>query len=220
MENKIKVLVVVDAQNDFITGTLANKDAQKAVPNIVDKILSFDGDAIYLTMDTHYFDYLDTSEGKKLPVEHCMVNSEGWRIEESIYQAVLVKAKQGCEIKYIRKNTFGSVDPVYIEDGEIASTLKDTVLNFEKDRTFQHIKNNGFINHIIKNNGHINYIPMEIEMCGFCTDICVVSNALILKAYTYNFAEITVDSKCCAGVTPEKHKAALEVMKSCQINII
>lgn len=209
MENKIKVLVVVDAQNDFITGTLANKDAQKAVPNIVDKILSFDGDAIYLTMDTHYFDYHKTAEGNKLPIEHCLVNTIGWRIEDSIYQAVLEKAKQGCEIKYIRKNTFGSVDPVYTEDDESRTTLKDAVLNLEKERTFQYIKNNGYID----------YIPMEIEMCGFCTDICVISNVLILKAYTYNFAEITINSKCCAGVTPEKHEAALEVMRSCQINI-
>ena len=128
MKDKIKVLVVVDAQNDFITGTLANIDAQKAVPNIVDKILSFDGDTIYLTMDTHYFDYLNTPEGKKLPVEHCLVNTAGWRIEDSIYQAVLEKAKQGCEIKYIRKNTFGSVDPVYTEDTESATTLKYAIL--------------------------------------------------------------------------------------------
>ena len=210
MENKIKVLIVVDAQNDFITGTLANKDAQNAIPNIVDKILSFDGDAIYLTMDTHYFDYLNTSEGKKLPIEHCIVNTIGWRIEDSIYQAVLEKAKQGCEIKYIRKNTFGSVDPVYTEDVETTTTLKDAILNLEKTQTFKHFKSDGYID----------YVPMEIEMCGFCTDICVVSNALILKAYTHNFAEITVDSKCCAGVTPEKHEAALEVMRSCQINII
>lgn len=210
MENKIKILILIDCQVDFITGTLTNIDAQKAVPNIVDKILSFDGDAIYLTMDTHYYNYLNTPEGNKLPIEHCLVNSEGWRIEESIYQAVLEKAKQGCEIKYIRKNTFGSVDPVYTEDDENRTTLKDAILNLEKERTFQYIKDNGYIN----------YIPMEIEMCGFVSDICVISNALILKAYTYNFAEITVDSKCCAGVTPEKHNAALEVMKSCQINVI
>lgn len=210
MENKIKVLVVVDAQNDFITGTLANKDAQKAVPNIVDKILSFDGDAIYLTMDTHYDNYLINSEGKKLPVEHCIVNTIGWRIEDSIYQAVLEKAKQGCEIKYIRKNTFGSVDPVYAEDIKTVTTLKDAILNLEKTQTFKHLQSIGYIDNV----------PMEIEMCGFCTDICVVSNALILKAYTHNFAEITVDSKCCAGVTPEKHEAALEVMRSCQINVI
>ena len=210
MKDKIKVLVVVDVQNDFITGTLANKDAQKAVPNIVDKILKFNGDAIYLTMDTHYFDYNKTKEGKKLPVEHCLINTDGWRIEDSIYQAVLEKAKQGCEIKYIRKNTFGSVDPVYTEDTESTTTLKDAILNLEKNNTFQYIKNNRYID----------YIPMEIEICGFCTDICVVSNALILKAYTYNFAEITVDNKCCAGVTPEKHEAALEVMRSCQINVI
>ena len=210
MENKIKILILIDCQVDFITGTLANKDAQLAVPNIVDKILSFDGDAIYLTMDTHYDNYLNTPEGNKLPIKHCLVNSEGWRIEESIYQAVLEKAKQGCEIKYIRKNTFGSVDPVYTEDDENRTTLKDAILNLEKERTFQYIKDNGYIN----------YIPMEIEMCGFVSDICVISNALILKAYTYNFAEIIVDSKCCAGVTPEKHNAALEVMKSCQINVI
>ena len=210
MKDKIKVLVVVDVQNDFITGTLANKDAQKTVPNIVDKILKFNGDAIYLTMDTHYFDYVKTKEGKKLPVEHCLINTVGWQIEDSIYQAVLEKAKQGCEIKYIHKNTFGSVDPVYTEDIESTTTLKDAILNLEKNNTFQYIKNNRYID----------YISMDIEMCGFCTDICVVSNALILKAYTYNFAEITVDSKCCAGVTPEKHKAALEVMRSCQINVI
>lgn len=210
MKDKIKVLVVVDAQNDFITGALANKDAQNAVPNIVDKILAFDGDTIYLTMDTHYFDYLNTSEGKKLPVEHCIVNTIGWRIEDSIYQAVLEKAKQGCEIKYIRKNTFGSVNPVYTEDVETTTTLKDAILNLEKTQTFKHLKNDGYIDNV----------PMEIEMCGFCTDICVVSNALILKAHTHYFAEITVDSKCCAGVTPEKHEAALEVMRSCQINVI
>lgn len=209
MENKIKVLAVIDVQNDFITGTLANKDAQKAVPHIVDKILAFDGDAIYLTLDTHYFDYLKSSEGKKLPVEHCLINTDGWKIEDSIYQAVLEKAKQGCEIKYIRKNTFGSVDPVYVDDIESTTTLKDAILKLEKERTFQYIKDNGYID----------YIPMEIEMCGFCTDICVISNALILKAYTHYFAEITVDSKCCAGVTSEKHEAALEVMRSCQINV-
>ena len=137
MKDKIKVLVVVDVQNDFITGTLANKDVQKAVPNIVDKILKFNGDAIYLTMDTHYFDYNKTKEGKKLPVEHCLINTDGWQIEDSIYQAVLEKAKQGCEIKYIRKNTFGSVDPVYTEDTESTTTLKDAILNLEKNNTFQ-----------------------------------------------------------------------------------
>ena len=210
MENKIKVLILIDCQVDFITGTLANKDAQKAVPNIVDKILSFDGNAIYLTMDTHYFDYHKTLEGNKLPIEHCLVNTIGWRIEDSIYQAVLEKAKQGCEIKYIRKNTFGSVDPVYTEDVETTTTLKDAVLNLEKERTFQYIKNNGYID----------YVPMEIEICGFISDICVLHNAIILKAYTYNFAEITVDSNCCAGSTIENHNKAMDLLKIGQINVI
>lgn len=210
MKDKIKVLVVVDVQNDFITGTLANKDAQKAIPNIVDKILKFNGDAIYLTMDTHYFDYNKTKEGKKLPVEHCLINTNGWRIEDSIYQAVLEKAKQGCEIKYIRKNTFGSVDPVYTEDTESTTTLKDAILNLEKNNTFQYIKNNRYID----------YIPMEIEICGFISDICVLHNAIILKAYTYNFAEITVDSNCCAGSTIENHNKAMDLLKIGQINVI
>ena len=169
----------------------------------------FDGDVIYLTMDTHYFDYLQTSEGKKLPVEHCMINTDGWRIESNINDAIIKKAKQGLEIKFIRKHTFGSVEPIYNEN-DSPKSLVDNINYMERKATFDYIKNHGYID----------YIPMEIEMCGFCTDICVISNALILKAHTYNYAEINVDSKCCAGVTPEKHEAALEVMRSCQINVI
>lgn len=213
MENKIKVLVVVDAQVDFIYGTLENPEAEKAVPNIVDKILSFDGDAIFLTMDTHFKeDYLKTKEGQKLPVEHCLCdenNGYGWRVASEIEDAAMEKAKQGLEIKFIPKFTFGSVESGRIKEKLVGEwkkffenyvSLPECILNMEKD--------------------YSEPIPMEIEMCGFCTDICVVSNALILKAFTYDFADITVDSKCCAGVTPKKHEAALEVMRSCQINVI
>ena len=215
MKDKIKVLVVVDAQNDFIYGALENPEAQKAVPNIVDKILAFDGDAIFLTMDTHFKNYLETREGKKLPVEHCICdqgyeNQRGWRVTSQIEDAAMEKAKQGLEIKFVPKFTFGSVE---------GGRIKEKLVGQWKEFFENHVSLPECIMNLEK--GHQNEpIPMEIEMCGFCTDICVVSNALILKAFTYDFAEITVDSKCCAGVTPEKHEAALEVMRSCQINVI
>ena len=215
MENKIKVLVVVDAQNDFITGTLANKEAQQVIPNIVEKIKNFDGDAIYLTMDTHFKNYLDTSEGKKLPIEHCIYGTDGWRVTGQVEDAVVVKAQEGVQVKFIPKPTFGSIESAHFDN---RIKLVGKWKNYFKPE--YSLVENILYNLEINDKNEIGKIPMEIEMCGFCTDICVVSNALILKAYTYNFAEITVDSKCCAGVTPEKHKAALEVMKSCQINII
>ena len=213
MKDKIKVLVVVDAQTDFIWGTLENPEAEKAVPNIVDKILAFDGDAIFLTMDTHFKEnYLKTKEGLKLPVEHCLCdenNGYGWRVASEIEDAAMEKAKQGLEIKFIPKPTFGSVESVHFNE-KLVGKWKE-MFN-DRESLVEHILN--------MESGISAPVPMEIEMCGFCTDICVVSNALILKAYTYDFAEITVDSKCCAGVTPQKHEAALEVMRSCQINVI
>lgn len=198
MKDKIKVLVLIDCQNDFIGGSLANEDAQKAIPNIIDKIISFDGDYIFLTMDTHDEDYLNTPEGKKLPVKHCIYGTKGWKINKGIRKTVEEKAKEGVEIKFIPKHTFASLERV---EGK---SLINKILELEYDPY----------------NEEKTPIPMEIEICGFCTDICVISNALALKGFTYNFAEITVDSKCCAGVTPAKHEAALEVMRSCQINVI
>lgn len=200
MDKKIKILLLIDCQVDFISGSLANKDAQKAIPNIVEKIKNFDGDAIYLTMDTHDDNYLNTPEGKKLPVKHCIYGTDGWKINKDIQQAIDAKDKK-IVVAYIEKPTFGSIEGVKHEGDMFPNvSLVEAVLSNES--------------------GIKNPMPMEIEMCGFCTDICVVSNALILKAYTYDFAEITVDSKCCAGVTPQKHDAALEVMRSCQINVI
>ena len=220
MKDKIKVLVVVDAQNDFIYGALENPEAQKAVPNIVDKILAFDGDAIFLTMDTHFKNYLETHEGKKLPVEHCICdqgyeNQCGWRVTSQIEDAAVAKAKEGVQVKFIPKPTFGSIEPVHFDN---RIKLVGKWKNYFKPE--HSLVENILYNLEINDKHEIGKIPMEIEMCGFCTDICVVSNALILKAFTYDFAEITVDSKCCAGVTPEKHEAALEVMRSCQINVI
>lgn len=180
-----KILVVVDCQNDFITGTLANEEAQKKVPNIVKKINEFDGDYIFLTRDTHFDNYLDTPEGKKLPIAHCIKDTEGWEIEDTIAEAIEAKVKEGnTAIQIIDKPVFGSE--------ELVTAIRiATMCN-----------------------------PSEIELVGFCTDICVLSNAIMVKNAVYDYAEVNVDASCCTGVTVEKHNAALEVMKSCQINVV
>ncbi|MBQ5347148.1 MAG: cysteine hydrolase [Ruminococcus sp.] len=171
-----KYLIVVDMQNDFIDGALSTMEAQKIIPNAVKKIESFDGE-IFATLDTHFENYLETSEGRNLPVEHCIKNTDGWQFNDKIKTALEKKGFTAVE-----KLTFGSI--------ELPSLIKASADD-----------------------------SVSIELIGLCTDICVVSNALILKA-SFPEAEISVDSACCAGVTPEKHKAALETMASCQIKIV
>ena len=169
-------LVVVDMQKDFVDGSLGSKQASAIIPASVKKIKGFDGD-IFVTLDTHFDDYLETAEGKKLPVIHCIKNTDGWKLNADIEDALIDK-----ECTYIEKHTFGSVDlpkQIAIAAGEE---------------------------------------ELSIELIGLCTDICVVSNALLLKA-NFPDASISVDSSCCAGVTNEKHEAALETMRSCQIDI-
>ena len=165
----MKTLIVVDMQNDFVTGSLGTKEAQAIIPTVRKKIQEYvnRGDQIIFTRDTHYSNYLDTQEGKMLPVEHCMYITKGWQIVEGL-------EVPGC--KYIDKETFGW-------------------------------------------NNWNDYDYEEIELIGVCSDICVISNALILKAQ-FPETKITVDASCCAGVTPELHEAALKVMRSCQINVI
>lgn len=170
-----KVLVVVDMQKDFVDGALGSNEAVGIVDNVVEKIAGFDGDVI-ATYDTHYDNYMDTQEGKKLPVPHCIKGTEGWELDKKVQKALDEKG-----YKSVCKPTFGSVD------------LVDIIGKYD-------------INDI------------EVEFIGLCTDICVVSNALLLKA-NYPEIPISVDSKCCAGVTPEKHAAALETMASCQIEV-
>ena len=173
-----KVLIIVDMQNDFITGALANPDAQKIVQPICDYIKDFDGSKIICTRDTHEDNYLLTAEGKYLPIEHCIEGTPGWCVEDNIRQTV---ANTRCGITYnvINKKTFG----------------------FENWHMYNYISR-----------------ATEIIMVGTCTDICVISNALILKAQVPE-AKITVLKDLCAGSTPEKHEAALEVMRSCQIEV-
>ena len=172
-----KFLIVVDIQNDFVSGALGSPEAIAIIPAAEKKIREWDGE-IFVTHDTHFEDYMDTSEGKKLPVPHCIKGTEGWSLNARIAEAL-----DGRDYTAVEKITFGSV--------ELPALIKEAA----GDEDF------------------------SITLIGLCTDICVVSNAILLKA---NFPEsdISVDSACCAGVTKESHNAALETMKMCQINII
>lgn len=170
------ILVVVDMQRDFVDGALGTKEAEAIVDNVVKKIRDFDGE-IFVTYDTHGEDYLETNEGRHLPIAHCVKGTDGWKLDARVQAALEEKT-----FVPIEKITFGSLDlPIILEE-------------------------------------HFNTDEICVELIGLCTDICVVSNALLLKAH-YPQMPIFVDASCCAGVTREKHLAALEVMRSCQIDI-
>ena len=170
-----KILIVIDMQNDFIDAALGTKEALSIVDVVKKKILSYPTANIIATMDTHFENYMETQEGKYLPVPHCIKESDGWKIRPEIADLL-------AGAKVYEKPTFGST--------ALANDLKTLS---EKEE-------------------------IELELIGLCTDICVVSNALLLKAFMPE-VKISVDAACCAGVTPEKHLAALETMRSCQIQI-
>ena len=191
------LLVVVDAQNDFIDGALGTPEAQKAVPNIIKKMREYrivndgfvedpDESVILFTLDTHYTDtYDDSPEGKKLPIRHCIYKTLGWQINHDIaleyYAGNYARFEDGSITNgRIQKHTFGSMKLM-----DIART----------------------------------WCTEKIELVGFCTDICVVSNALMLKAAMPEI-QIVVDSSCCAGTTQKMHEKALDIMRSCQIDVI
>ena len=180
-----KYLFVIDMQRDFIDGALGTKEAVEMLPNAVEKIRAYaankDCRLIY-TLDTHYSNYYQTQEGRKLPVEHCMIDTPGWNLPSEIYVDIIKRGEMKSMPYMFQKSTFGLVD------------WKDALIDAIQKED-------------------------EIEIIGLCTDICVVSNALILKS-TYPENRIVVDSSCCAGTTPENHKAALLTMKNCQIDII
>ena len=171
-----KALVVVDMQVDFITGALGNEQCRAIVPNVAAKVKSAQesGTDLIFTMDTHGEDYLDTQEGKNLPVPHCIRGTEGWQIIPELKDAADQSGKK------VEKDTFGSM--------ELGRYLSEA--GYE-----------------------------EAELVGVCTDICVISNGLILKA-AFPETVIRVAADCCAGVTPESHEHALEAMKSCQIHVV
>ena len=172
-----KVLIVVDMQKDFVDGSLGTAEAVAIVDKVASRIAAFDG-RIFATLDTHQADYLETAEGKKLPVPHCIKDTDGWLLNEKVMYALSEK-----NYRTIEKGTFGSTKLVE----EIAKLAADG--------------------------------EVAVELIGLCTDICVVSNALLLKAHFPEMG-IAVDASCCAGVTPKTHEAALETMRMCQIDII
>lgn len=178
----MKVLVVVDMQQDFINGALGTKEAVSIVPAVRRKIEGFDGMVLF-TKDTHHKDYLQTQEGRNLPVIHCVKGSEGHELEPSLAEY----ARQAAEEKQIQifeKPGFGSKDLAqFLEELSERESLE------------------------------------QIELVGLCTDICVISNAMLLKAFLPE-VPVIVDSACCAGVTPQSHMQALEAMKMCQIQVI
>ena len=171
-----KFLIVVDMQKDFVDGALGTQEAVAILPAVVEKIRQFPGDVIY-TLDTHDKDYLQTQEGRHLPVEHCIKGTEGHKLHEDL-QDLLPQA-----FAVFEKPTFGSK--------KLAEFVEET----DKELGVE-----------------------SVELIGLCTDICVVSNALLLKAFVPH-VPVIVDSRCCAGVTPESHESALATMRACQIEV-
>ena len=169
-------LIVVDMQKDFVDGALGTAEAQTIVPAVAEKIRAFDGEII-VTYDTHEEDYMTTREGRFLPVPHCIRDTDGWQLNDTVAEALSDRA-----YTVVEKPTFGAV------------TLPEVVEQLAGDEDF------------------------AVELVGLCTDICVVSNAMLLKA-TFPEADMTVDAACCAGVTPASHQAALTTMACCQITI-
>lgn len=169
------ILIVVDMQNDFIDGTLGTKEAVAIVPRVKEKIASFSGPVIF-TRDTHPENYMETQEGKNLPVPHCIKGTEGWQIRPELDR--LRKTEP------VDKPGFGSV--------ELGQMLLD--MN-EKE-------------------------PIaSVTLIGLCTDVCVISNALIIKAFLPE-VPVRVDAACCAGISPESHDNALSAMSMCQVEIL
>lgn len=176
-----KVLVVVDMQNDFIDGSLKNVAAQAIVPKIADYVSSFKG-LIVFTRDTHRENYLETREGKHLPIPHCIVKTEGWQINKEILDAA--RSNGQARVMIVDKATFSA-----------GTSLSRTI----KMACGEYVE--------------------SIEFCGTCTDICVISNALAMIG-EFTASDIIVHKDLCAGLTKEKHNAALEIMRSCQIEVI
>ena len=169
------ILLVIDMQNDFIDGALGTKEAVEIVPAVKKKIEQFDGTVLF-TRDTHETWYLQTQEGKNLPVEHCIRGTDGWQIRPELDALRKTEA--------IDKETFG------------AKELGGILLDMDEENKIG-----------------------SITLIGLCTDICVISNAMLVKAFLPE-VPVIVDASCCAGVTPESHETALKAMQACQIQIV
>lgn len=171
-----KALLVIDMQNDFITGVLGNNECRAVVQQVVKRVQEAieEGTDIIFSQDTHQEGYLSTQEGRKLPVPHCIKDTDGWEIIPELAETAVRKGI------VFTKETFGST----------------TIAEYVKAHNYD-----------------------EVELIGVCTDICVISNAMIIKAFNPEL-EIFIRESCCAGVTPQSHQTAIEAMKACQINIL
>ena len=176
-----RALIVVDMQNDFVSGVLGTAEARAIEANVVKTILEFDG-SIYFTLETHEEDYLKTQEGARLPVKHCVAGTDGWSPTAAVWMALMEK-QAADEAHMVCKETFGSRDLPFRLYDDLGRDID------------------------------------EILLIGVCTDICVISNALLLKAF-FPETRILIDSACCAGVTPESHRTALDAMRACQIDVL
>lgn len=197
--DKKKILIVVDMQNDFVSGVLGTPEAQAIVPKVVDKIKAEDYDRVVFTYDVHENNYLETREGRHLPIPHCQTIEGAFFVEQitDIFDeknAQWDKGKDGYDI--FPKENFAIGGNIWERFVSILNKFLDIYvpLGYEGE-------------------------DLEFEFVGLCTDICVVSNAFAIRQ-AFPEAEITIDASCCAGTTPEAHKAALTTMKSCQMNII
>ena len=173
------VLIVVDMQTDFVDGALGTPEAVAILENVTAKIKAYAADpdgVIFVTYDTHTESYMETSEGKHLPVPHCIKGTAGWALHPTVAAAL-----EGVTYTAVEKPTFGSV--------ALPALVKEAAAG-----------------------------DFSVELIGLCTDICVVSNTLLLKAH-YPEVSISVDASCCAGVTPDTHRAALTTMGMCQIEV-
>lgn len=178
------LLIVVDMQRDFVSGALGTAEARAIVPAVAARIqrAKAEGSQVIFTLDTHETNYMDTREGRFLPVPHCIRDTLGWALEP-----------------------------------DIAAQCASGMISFEKP-TFGSLALCRYVCNLAQEKGCLDGRGMTIELCGVCTDICVISNALLIKA-SLPEADILVDSSLCAGVTPQKHEAALETMRSCQIEV-
>ena len=171
-----KILLVIDMQNDFINGSLGTQEAEAIVDKVVEEIEKYPTEDVFATRDTHPENYLETQEGRNLPVVHCVKGTYGWQLNEKIAAAL-------GDAEVIDKPTFGSV------------ALAEKLADMAKAE------------------------PLEITLVGLCTDICVASNALLIKAYLPE-TPLKVIADCCAGVTPQSHSAALQTMRMCQVAVL
>lgn len=178
----MKLLIVIDMQNDFVTGCLGTPEARAIIPKVKKKIEEYqkNNGKIFVTQDTHYDNYLETNEGKHLPIKHCIANSDGWQIEDDVYETL----RQGDAI-YILKHTFGSI--------ELINRLKEYIPSDVEEQK--------------------NY---SIEIVGLALNICVITNAVLIKTYFPN-SNISINLQCTAATNLLNYNATKEIMKSLQI---